>query len=120
MPIPAPALPAARDHRAFFRRVEIGEQDAVIGVVDERSERDADNQIIAAQAVHLFAHAGFAARGFPVMFPGEVEQRVFVRIGNEDDVPTVASIAAVRSALGNELLSPERDAPRPAVAGLYV
>ena len=41
-------------------------------------------------------------------------------VGDKDDAPAVAPVAAVGAALGNELLAPERDAPRPAVAGADV
>jgi hypothetical protein len=55
-----------------------------------------------------------------VVAAGEVEQRVLVWIGDEDDVPAAPAVPAVRPALGDELLAPERDAPRAAVPGLHV
>ena len=70
-------------------------------------------------AGHLFPHAPFAALGGPVVPAGEVEQGVFVGVGDHDDAAAVAAIAAVGSALGDVLFAAEGDAPVPAVAGLH-
>ena len=63
MPVPAPALAASGDDDLLVRGVEIGQQDVVIGVVDQRAGRDGDEQVFAALAVHFLAHAALALAG---------------------------------------------------------
>src|SRR5437899_3034975 len=92
----------------------------MIRVEDQRAGRDADDHVMAALAVHLLAHAGFAALGFPMVLSGKIQERALAVVGDEDDVATVAAIATVGAAFGDELLAPEGDGARPTVAGLHV
>src|SRR5208337_1039543 len=48
----------------------------------------------------------------------EVQQCVVVAVGHQNDVAAPSAVAAAGTALGNELLAPEREAPVAAVAGL--
>ena len=59
----------------------------MLGVEHQRARRDVDDEVFAVGAGHLLAHAAFAAPGFPVVLAGEVEERVLVGVGDEDDVP---------------------------------
>ena len=63
---------------------------------------------------------GLAALGLPVLLHGEAGEVVGVRVGPEDDRPAVAAVAAVRAALGDVLLPPERRGPAAAVPALHV
>ena len=120
VPVAAAALAAAGDDDALAGLVEVGQEDAVLGVVDERAGRDGDDEVLAVLAVHLLAHGRLAALGVPVVLAGEIEEGVFVRVGEEDDAAAVAAVAAIGAALGDVLFAAERDAARAAVTGLYV
>src|SRR5438067_1464581 len=98
MPVPPSATAGFGDDDALAGFVEISEQDVVIGVVDQCAGRDGDEHLLAVLAGHLLALAGFTALRFPVMPAHEIEQRVFILVGDEDDVPAVATVAAVGSA----------------------
>jgi hypothetical protein len=51
---------------------------------------------------------------------GKVEEGVFRGVGHEDDIATVAAVAAIGAALGDELFTAEGDASRSAIAGFDV
>src|SRR5207248_3592592 len=101
MPIATATLSGLRDDDALTRLVEIGDEDLVVGVVDLRAGRDKDDQIFGAFAVDFFSHAGLALFGVPVMPAGEIEQRIFIRIGEHDDGSAIAPVTAVGPALGD-------------------
>ncbi len=117
MPVAASAFAAAGDDHAFFRRIEIGQEQLMIRVENQSAGRDVNDQIVAAESGHFFAHAGLAAFGLPMMPAGEIEQGILIRIGDENDAAAVAAVAAVGAALGDVFLAPEGDASVPAVAG---
>jgi hypothetical protein len=89
----------------------------VFGVVNERSRRDVNDQILAAEAGHFFAHSGMAARGLPMMTAGEIEEGILVGIGDENNVTAITAIAAVGATLGDVFFPSEGDAAVAAVAG---
>src|SRR4030095_5897846 len=101
MPVPFAALPALDDDDLLAGLIEVGEQDVVLLVVDERAGRDRDDEVVAALAVHFLSHARFAALRVPMVAAGEVEQCVLVGIGEEDDIAAAAAVPAVRAALGD-------------------
>ena len=68
---------------------------------------------------HFARHAGLAVLGLPVLLHGEAGEVVGVRVGADDDGPAVAAVAAVRPALGDVLLPPERRRPAAAVPALH-
>src|SRR5262249_27554482 len=92
MPVSLAALSTARDDDLLFGLVEIGQENLVVGVVDERAGGNADEQIVAGFTVLFFPHSALAGLGFPVMFAGEVEQRVAIRIGDKNNGATVATV----------------------------
>src|SRR5439155_10116875 len=116
MPVPASAAPSFSDDDALAGLVEVRQANAVPGVVHDRPGRDGNDQVRAGLAVHLLAHAGFAARGVPMVLAHEIQERVLIGIGDEDDVAAVAPVAAVGAALGDVFLAPEGDASGAAVA----
>ena len=118
MPVAAPAFAAAGDHDGFSRHVEIGQKDFMLFIENQRTGRDGDDEILAAEAGHFLTHAGFAAFGAPMVPAGEIEKGVFIGIGDEDDAAAVAAVASFGSALGNIFFAAEGDATVPAVAGV--
>ncbi len=92
----------------------------MLGVVNERSRRDLNDQIVPAESGHFFAHSGLAAGRLPMMPAGEIEQGILIGIGEENDAAAIASVAAVGAALGDVFLAAEGDAPVAAVAGFHL
>src|SRR5690606_30321147 len=84
-----------------------------------RAGRDADDQVVAALAVHLLALPRPAALRPPVVLGGEVEQGVLGWVGFEIDAAAIPPVTAVGAALGDVFFPPERNRPRPAVTGLH-
>ena len=113
----APAAPGLGDDHAVARRVEVRQQYAVVEVMHERTGRNGDEQVLPGLAVHFLAHARLAALGVPMVSAHEVQKRVLVRVGDEDDVAAASAVTAVGAALGNELLATKGDAPGAAVTG---
>ena len=118
--LPLPPLPPRQTSTFIPGFVEVLEQQVQVGVVDQRSRRDGDDQVLAVGAGHVLALAGLAVLRLPVVPAGEVQQRVLVRGGLEVHVAAVAAVAAVRPAFGDELLPAEAHAAVAAVAGLDV
>lgn len=117
MPVTAAAFSGLGDDGAFFRGVEVGEEDIVVVVVDEGAWRDADEEVVGAFSGHFFTHAVLAVVGVPVMSPREVEEGIFVGVSEEDDGSAIAAVAAVGSAFRDVLFTAEGDAAVTAVAG---
>jgi len=106
----APAFPVSieiRDGFAFFR-----------GFFLEENGTDGDsNDDVGAVGAGLPAPRSGAARfGFEPVSIAEVEQGVQVPVRQEDNVASASSIAPVRSAAFDELLSSEADTPVPTAA----
>src|SRR6185437_2531018 len=99
---------------------EIGDESFAVFFQNLRADGHAHDRVIAARTRHLLAHAGQAVLGADVLLVAIVDQRVevFDRFG--PDIAALAAIAAVRSAIFDELLAPERDAAVTAVAGLDI
>ena len=88
------AAAAARHHEALAGLGEIAQALAGGFVVDHRAHRhvEFDGMALGAGAVAAFAVA--AALGLVLRVEAELQQRVFMRIGHQDDVAAAAAIAA--------------------------
>ena len=65
----------------------------------------------------VLAHAAAAVLGGEMLLIAVIDERVEAVDGERDDVAAVAAVAAVRPAVFDELLAPERNAAVAAVAG---
>ena len=110
------AIAAARERRALPDRGEIGEQRLAVLLVDLRAGRHLEQEVGAAGAMAILAHAAAAVLGGVMLLVAVVDQRVepFDRL--RDDVAALAAIAAVRPAVLDEFLAAERHAAVAAVA----
>ena len=81
---------------------------------------DGDLEVVAAAAVQVLALAVDAVAGPAVRVVAEREQRGDVVVGDQPHVAALAAVAAVRAALGDRALAPERDAAGAAVAAAHV
>src|ERR1019366_700828 len=79
-------------------------------VVSLRADRDADDQVLAALAVLVAAATVLAALAFQCALQGDVEQGRLALVADEDDVASLAAVAARRTAERDVLLPAERDA----------
>src|SRR5690606_36686501 len=87
---------------------------------DLRAGRQLDDAVAAVGARAVFAHAGPAVFRREELLVAIVEQRVEIGDAFDVDIATLATVAAVRPAEFDKLLTPERDAAVAAGSGLYV
>src|SRR5262249_51896197 len=106
--VAAPAGAAARDGDASAGLGGIRRLHARGGVEDQGADRHFERETGAARAVLILVAAVLAALRLVVAAILEVEQRREVGVGNDEDAPAVAAIAARRSAAWYTILAPER------------
>ncbi len=107
--VAAPSAAAARDDHALSVLGHVGDELARRRVFDLRPERDTLDAIAPRATVAVLAHAVPAALGGERSRLREVEQRGEARVAREDDVASLASVAARGPAERDELLAAERD-----------
>src|SRR5262245_35744863 len=96
---------------------EVSEQRLVVFVKNLRSRRYAQNDIRAAGAGAILAHAMTAGLGLEMLLIAIVDQRVQAVDALNDHIATAAAVAAIRSAEFDEFLAAKRDATGAAAAG---
>src|SRR5262249_52199933 len=82
--------------------------------------RHLQNHACAVGAVTVLTHAVATRRALVVLLVAIIDQRVEAVGGLDPDVAATSAVAAVRTAILNEFLAPERDAAGAAVAGAHV
>src|SRR5262249_5961291 len=112
------ALRPAGHHETLASLGEVAQALAAVAVGDGGAEGHAEHGVLPAPPVLVGALPMRAALRGVVPLVVEVEERGHGRISLEDHVAAVAPVAAVRAASGHELLTPEADAARAAVASL--
>ena len=118
MDIAQPALAALRHQHALTMAGEVADHLIGVDVGDHGAHRHADRGVLAALAVHLAAHAVFAALRLEAALMAKVDQRIEALISDQPDRTAVAAVAAVGAAERNELLAAEADAAVAAIAGM--
>jgi len=86
--------------------------------VNNRTDRNFDDEVFAAAAVHLLGGAVAAGIGTVRSSKAKVLQRAVVVGRLEDDAATLAAVATVGPALRRELLVTEAHYARPTISGL--
>jgi hypothetical protein len=116
--IAAAAAAAMGQYDAIIRALEVVDQLAGGFVVNDRADRDLQDDIfaLAASAVRAFAVA--AALGLVLRVVAKMDQSVVALAGFDDDVSAAAAISAGRAAARNKLLAAKGHAAVSAVAGL--
>ena len=112
------ALAARQEHHAFAVLGELGHEAMGALFEDLRARRHRQDQVGAVGTGALAAHAGGPVARATVRLPAISLQVAFVAVADEDDVAALAAVAAVGSALRDELLATEADAAVAAVTGL--
>ena len=114
----APAAVAAlcRDIRLVIRHI-LHDLSGFL-VADDRAARHADDEVRAVLALAALAAARLAGRRDILFLVAEVQKRRQIVIHLEDDRAAAAAVAAVRTALRNELLAAEASGTIAAFAAL--
>ena len=120
MRIAEAAVAALGDHHALAGLGQIGEQRLVVFREHLRAGRDLHDDIVAAGAGPVLAHAALAALGLEVLLVAIVDERVEIIHALDPDVAALAAVAAVGPAEFDELFAPESDAAVAAVARAHV
>ncbi len=99
------ALAAGCQHDFLFVLVQVEQDFAGVGVMDDRAHRHAQGDVRGGSAVLIRAAAVFAVLGAVQARVAEVDQRVDVAIGHRIDGAAAATVAAVGTATGNEFFA---------------
>ena len=114
-----PALAAGGGDEAHARLAHVGELVAV-AILDDGAERHGQLEVSAVGAGAVVAHARAAVGARAVRCAVVAEQRRGLRVGDEDDVATVAAVAAVGAGERLELLTTDGDASVAPMTGTQV
>ena len=110
------AVAARGDDDALARFGEIGEHCARLLIEDLGSDRRLQDRVGAAPAGAVLAHPVHSGLGLEMLLVAKVDERVEAVRAFDHDVAAAPAVAAVGAAEFDELLAPERDRARPAVA----
>src|SRR5690606_17411043 len=114
------ALAAAGHQQAVAVAGQVADDLVGLDIGDHGADRHDDDQLVAALAVHLPAHAVLAALRLEAALVTEVDQGVEVLVGLQPDTAAAAAVTTVRAAQRDELLAAETDAAIAAIAGDYL
>ena len=118
--LPKPPSPPRSSVDALAGRVHVGEHRFLVVGEDLGADGTLMTTSCGACAGAVRAGAVAALGRAEMLGVAEIDQRIEVVFGDEDDVAALAAVAAVRAAELDELLPPERDHAVAAVAGAQV
>src|SRR5258708_37136177 len=110
------AIAALGKNGAIANLGEIGEQRFIVFVENLGAFRHLEDDVGSPRTGAVFAHAVAAGLRLEMLLVAIVDQGIEPIDALRDDIAAAAAIAAVGTAELDELLAPERDATRPAVA----
>ena len=119
MPVAATAAAAFSDDGLLAVPRQVGHDLARFFIFYDRSQRNGNQQVFGVSAVLIAAFALSAGLGLEQAAKTKVDEGVDVAVSDENDVAALTAVAAVRSALGDELFMPETAHAVAALAGLY-
>jgi len=99
---------------------EVMQQFAGCLIVNDGSDRDFDHGLLPVVAGPVAALSVPAAFAFVFRIVTEMQQRILMRIGDQDDIAATASVPAAGTAAGHVFLPAERKTTVPAVTGFNV
>jgi hypothetical protein len=97
---------------------EIRHQRARVAIADDRSDRDAQVDVLGALSGALLAAAALAVLRAEDTVIAIVDQRIDVAVGDRVYASAAPAVAAIRPAARDVLLAPEVDGPVSALAGV--
>jgi len=110
---------SAGDDDLFVGVSEVVDELAGVVVVEQGSDGNFEEGVLASEAGHVGAEAVASALGLPLGIEAEVDQGVVGEGAGHEDVAAVAAVAAGGASAGDELFSSEGHAAIAAVASLY-
>ena len=119
MGISAAAMPTFDDEGFLSILRHIRQKFAGLIVIDHRSERHLDEDVLCIFAEHLFGAAVGTGFGSEFSMTAEIDQRIQVAIRFDEDRAALAAITARRAAARYILLTAEGNHPVPARTGDY-
>ena len=111
------AIAAMRQHDALAELGEIGKQRLAVFVVNLRADRHFEHDVGAGGAMAILAHAAAAVLRREMLLVAVVDQGIEPIDRLHHHVAAIAAVAAVRPAIFDKFLAPERHAAVAAVAG---
>ncbi len=100
--------------------IQIGKQCLAVIVKDLRADGHVDDDGLSLGTCAIGTGAIATLAGAKMLRVSKVDQGVQVRYGAENDVATASTIAAIRAAELNILLTTKRDDTIPAIAGAHI
>src|SRR5262245_19466006 len=110
------ASAAGGDNHCFPRRLKIGDQLTRHGVADYSTHGHLDFTVVAPPPMTVAPHAMLAAASFVLFLIAQIEERRQLRVGDDDNVTAMATVATARPAAWDKLLSAKGHATTPAGA----
>ena len=95
---------------------QVGHDPAGVGILDDRADRDGDDNVFGASSGPVIALSLLPSFGCVVLLILQIEQRTTAAHGFDDDVTALAAVSAIRPPPGHEFLAPETDATLAAAA----
>src|SRR3954470_11590170 len=114
------AIAAAQQHDALTRLRQIGEHGFLVVVEHLRPDRHAQHEVAAIRSGAVRAGPAAAVLRAEMLAVAIVDQRVQIVRGLEDDVASLAAVAAVRPAKLDELLAAKTHRAAAAIAAFQV
>ena len=91
-----------------------------IKLAHNRTKRHAKLKVRAVRTVPAGAFPVYASCGFKVMLISVINKRRKLWIGDNDNIASMSAVSAVRSAFGDECLTPKRHTTGAAIATLDI
>ena len=114
-----PATASRGDQNALSGRCKVVTHLVGFRVVDNRSHRHRDFQIVAVLSVPVAALAVLAAVCAKRVVVSKFEEGIFLGVGDQIDVAAVSTVSAARTAPRNEFFTSKRDTPVSTVTGTH-
>ena len=108
--LPKPPLPPRSSRTRAPDLRQVGDQGLAVFFIDLRAGRHFHHRVVAIGAGHHLALAAFAILGLHMLLEAVVDQGVEIVHRLDPDIAAPAAIAAIRPAIFDEFLAPERDA----------
>ena len=119
MPVPPTAFAAACKNKRLAV-AHVLQNPAGLGIPDQRTERNTENQVLPAFSVHFVAFSVFAVLRHKFVTEPQIRQCIEVGIHLNDHVAALAAVPAVRSACRNIFFPMERHGTISAIAGFDI
>jgi hypothetical protein len=112
-----PSAPSATDQEALTRAVQVAQEFSGVLVKDQGADGYGNLQILTRPSGHLPARTAVAVLGAVATLIAKIDQGIEVFPGDEVNVATASSVAAIGTAEGNEFFATKTHCPVTTFAG---